>query len=352
MGSTLMDRRGEESGFWWRVAEPIPAKPERLDIPADDEPDSARDAPAAKPGTVIEPRAAQRARTVPRRDLGALRPGAFTRSERVVGRVDAASSWSRTAMLVAGLAGAIAFGASTEFGRHVREHTPIGPQIDAALVMLGLGIDEISLDGHKHTPDKDIFTALGATGTTLLRLDLEAARRRIEALPWVAEARLSRQLPGKLKVEIRERTPAALWLDGERTALVDASGRVLGYLGTFVPPELPRISGEGAPEAAGALLTALAGVPNIKEKLAIAHRIGGRRWTLELADGLVLKLAAGHPGASLERLLALDGAGRLLARRQIAIDLTVPGAIAIVPLSRTPGPAARAAHDAAGVRPL
>ncbi len=235
----------------------------------------------------------------------------------------------RHAILVAGLVGALLYAAVTGFGRNVRHVEALSSEVDRILVAAGLGINEISLSGHRHTLDQDIFRALGAGRPTLLSLDVRAARQRIEALPWIESATLVRVFPDKLKVELRERTPAAVWLDGERKALVDAEGRVLSYVASFVPPELPRIAGPGAPEAAAELREALRRFPTVASRLHLARRIGQRRWDLELANASTIRLAAGPPAESLDRLVRLEQETRWLDHTGQVVDLTVPRSIAV-----------------------
>ena len=244
------------------------------------------------------------------------------------------------------------FAAATGFGRNVRVVEPASLGLDQMLVRAGLGIDEIALSGHRHTLDQDIFRALAASGSSLVLFDVTGARKRLEALPWIESAALVRVLPDKLKVEIRERTPAAAWLDGDRTALVDATGRVLAYVSTFVPPELPRIAGPGAPEAAAELMAALSRRPEIAQRLHVAHRIGMRRWDLELAGGTRVMLAAGPSLASLDRLVELDRDTQVLEQKGQVVDLTMTRSIAVsapVAASRAPGRGDQRPHPASSL---
>ncbi|MEM6278619.1 MAG: FtsQ-type POTRA domain-containing protein, partial [Verrucomicrobiota bacterium] len=72
-----------------------------------------------------------------------------------------------------------------------------------------------------------------SSGMRLLELDLEAIRERIEKIPVVEEAVVSRAMPDRLEIQVRERTPIA-WIscpplgirpgDMERGFLVDENG--------------------------------------------------------------------------------------------------------------------------------
>ena len=272
---------------------------------------------------------------------GPVPPGA----RRAVGR-------RRHALFAAGFAGALLFAATTGFGRHVRQTDTISREIDHLLISLGFGINEISLTGHRHTLDQDVYRALGAERATLLTLDVEAARQRVESLPWVATATLVRIFPDKLRVELSERKPSAIWHDGERTALVDVDGRVLSYVAaSLLPNGLPHLAGDGAPVAAPELRDALARYPGVAAHVRVARRVGGRRWDLELTNGARVKLAAGAVADSLARLVRLEQDTRWLDRKGQVVDLTVPRSIAVsTPVPHAEAP--RASARDAPARPL
>lgn len=383
--------------FWWRAAEPIPARPVPLaPIPptpqetADVEPASAADtyAPAA-PSPAPESAPVRRdARTVI--DLGAVRPVAEDKrpparpdtinrplgearrhARRIAARLTPnlrreprqpltlhtpQPGWSlfarRHALLAAGVAGAFLFAGTTGFGRHVRPSQSLSLGIDRVLITAGLGINEIALSGQRHTLDQDIFRALEAGNASLFFFDVGAARHRIEALPWIESASLVRVFPDKLKVDVRERRPAAAWIDGDRVALVDATGRLLAHVATFVPPELPRIAGRGAPEAAAELIAALARYPDIAARVHVAHRIGERRWDLELTGGTRIMMAAGPSPASLQRLVELNQETQVLEQTNQVVDLTLSRSIAVSAPPETEAAGRRPGAPLPSARPL
>jgi cell division protein FtsQ len=115
-------------------------------------------------------------------------------------------------------------------------------------------VDRFAVAGSPHVPAAAVRHASGIhAGDALLTLDEAGAERRIEELPWVAEADVVRQWPDTVRIVVTERQPAAVLQVSEDPAaplaLVDATGRVLeigahpeGLIAvTQVPPEL----GEG-----------------------------------------------------------------------------------------------------------
>lgn len=81
--------------------------------------------------------------------------------------------------------------------------------------------------GNERTPASAILERAALEGRSLLTLDEEAAAQRVEGLPWVRDATVQRWWPRTLAVRVVERQPAAVWVKGGETYLVDEEGRVL-----------------------------------------------------------------------------------------------------------------------------
>jgi cell division protein FtsQ len=106
-------------------------------------------------------------------------------------------------------------------------------------------VDQIDVRGAAHTAAATVAWASGIDrGDALLTLDEAGAERRIEDLPWVADADVVREWPGTVRIMVTEREPAAaLQLNqSPQVAVLDASGRVLD-LGVPVPPGVAVITG-------------------------------------------------------------------------------------------------------------
>jgi cell division protein FtsQ len=175
---------------------------------------------------------------------------------------------------------------------------------------------------------------------------MAAAKARIEALPWVDTAAVTRILPNRLAVALTERAPAALWRDGARSLLLDRTGRLLATVPPDVMLELPRLAGAAAPAEAQVLLDLLDLHADLRRTLSVAERVGERRWTLHLASGLAVHLAAGREAAGIRLYEALEAKG--LDKAVSALDLRVPGRIGVrrqgpgqlrLSMSRHPGSA-------------
>lgn len=199
---------------------------------------------------------------------------------------------------------------------------------DAIVARLGIGIEQVELAGHRYTQDTDILDALDLGNVrSQLALDSAAARARIERLPWIASATISRTLPDGLSVRVIERTPTAIWEHEGRELLIDDTGRRLGPAPPGVGVGLRRLRGLGAPAAAAGLEQLLAPLPALRSRVTLAERIGDRRWRLLLSAGLTVELPADGVEQALALLTDDDTGRRLLALSEAAIDLRVPGRI-------------------------
>lgn len=185
----------------------------------------------------------------------------------------------------------------------------------------GLIVNEVFVVGRQETPREQVLEALGAEqGSPILGLDLEAARERLLALPWIAEASVERLLPDMIVVRITERKPLALWQHHGQFALIDADGQVIekGNLGRFA--DLLVVVGDDAPLQAKALVDILDQQPLLRGQVKAAIRFGGRRWNLRLANGIEIRLPEENPADAWARLAAEERTHQVLKRDIQALD--------------------------------
>jgi cell division protein FtsQ len=258
---------------------------------------------------------------------------------------------------LAALAGIVAFAAITGGGQQARRGPAIGETFDALAASIGFAIAQVEISGHTHTPESSIHDTLDLGNVrSLLRLDSAAVRERIERLPWIQTATVTRVFPDRLSISVTERTPSARWRRDDRIFLVDATGRVLTQIQPGSVPHLPLVSGEGAAEHAAAILAMIERYPAIAQRMEMAERIDGRRWTLRLEGGPAIQLPAEGEAAALERLAAAGVMQGLSAMSASTVDVRVsdrmavrrgeprvPAPVAVHPLPATEKPPAPAA---------
>ncbi len=105
------------------------------------------------------------------------------------------------------------------------------------------GAKDIEVQGAQRTPRDAVLVAGSiAEGRNVLSLDLRKVERGIETLPWVSRARVSRRLPGTVRVEIEEREAAAVVSAGG-LYLCASDGTLFKRLGEQDPTDLPVLTG-------------------------------------------------------------------------------------------------------------
>mgnify|MGYP001501838561 CR=1 FL=1 len=230
------------------------------------------------------------------------------------------------------LAGALVLGLALGAAEETLRHNGYAPDFERLARAAGFGVDQVTLKGHNFSFDRDIFDALDlANVRTFAALDTAAVKARIERLPWIDKAELTRVFPGRLDIRVTERKPYALWRRADRNYLIDRTGRVLAAVSGETLPDLPRFAGEGAALEATPFMETLARYPNLARAFAEAERVSERRWRLKLSNGAVLELPADGEVGALEAI-ARDGA---LMRRVMAghatVDFRGPGRLAVRP---------------------
>lgn len=154
------------------------------------------------------------------------------------------------------------------------------------------------------------------------RLDLEAMRATVEALPAVRRATVRVKPGGILDVDVLPRVPVALWRGAEGLQLVDEEGVPIGTAATRAQrPDLPLIAGQGADRAVPEALALVAAAGPIAPRVRGLVRMGERRWDLVLDGGQRVLLPTNDPVPALERVIALEQAQDMLARDISVVDM-------------------------------
>ena len=231
---------------------------------------------------------------------------------------------------VVAVAAAAVFVALTEGGRHARRAAPFAFYFGQVLEKVGLGLSEVTVRGQRMTRDDEIYDKLQLSARrSIWLLDTEAARRRVETLPWVLKASVKRVFPDRLYIEVSERSPRAIWNDGHQTTLLDATGRVLGTADAKKYSTLPTIFGVGAAKHANSIIETVNRVPALRGRVGLYEWTANRRWTLHLKSGRQILLPAAGVSSALLQLTKGKHGQRLLDRNFERLDLRLKSQVAI-----------------------
>ena len=227
------------------------------------------------------------------------------------------------------LAGALGYGVVK--GQHVPDVIDWCKDArDTVANSLGFRIVAISLTGSKEVSREEILTTAGVTGrASLLFLDADAARARLMANPWIADAAVLKLYPDRLQITVTERQAFALWQKDGRVSVIADDGTVLEpfvegrYLG------LPLVVGQGAQRQAKDFLTVIGRYPDIRAAVRASILVAERRWNLRLDNGIDVRLPETGVVGALDRLVALDHDKKLLSRDITMVDLRLPDRVTV-----------------------
>jgi len=209
----------------------------------------------------------------------------------------------------------------------------------AASAEVGFKVNEILVVGRSETRQKDLLKAVQlARGAPILAFDLGAAKKRIEALPWIKKASVERMLPDTVLLNVEERQPLVLWQNKGVFALIDTDGEVILRKGLERFSDLLVVVGADAPEHAAKLLQVLSSEPDLLHMVKAAVRVGGRRWNLRLTGDIDVRLPEENTAAAWTRLAEYEKTHRVLERDVRILDLRLPDRLIV---RKPPRPAVR-----------
>lgn len=205
---------------------------------------------------------------------------------------------------------------------------------DTHLASLGFRLRELHLQGASAAAEKEIFAAANLKmGGPILDTDLDAVRRRVESVGWVARARVVRLLPDTLVIAVYERPLMAVWQVNGGFHVVAENGAILAQMDPARFEALPLIVGEGANVSAREILPLIARRTRLSKATDALVRVDQRRWDILLKNGTRIMLPAGDAEPALKRLDALDAQARILDLSFERLDLRDPAKIIVRPRS-------------------
>jgi cell division protein FtsQ len=225
-------------------------------------------------------------------------------------------------------------------GGHVEEFTTALSDTRNALAnAAGFRITTVGINGRKQLSQDEVLAIGGVNGrSSLLFLDADTVRAKLKANPWIADATILKLYPGRLQIDIVERTAFALWQQNGRLSVIASDGAVLEPYVSRRFLNLPLVVGKGADVRAHDFLALLDRYPQVRSVTKAAIFVGERRWNLRLKDGLDVRLPENDVGNALAALSRLDKDEKLFSRDIVAVDMRLPDRL-IVQLSEDAGKA-------------
>lgn len=191
----------------------------------------------------------------------------------------------------------------------------------------GFEVNRVEVRGVNRLNELLVYeVVLGEKDRAMPLVDLHELRDRLMRYGWIKDARVSRQLPDTLVVDIVERTPHAVWEHDGQYSLIDRNGVLLERITAKQGRQLLHLQGENANVMAPELARLIDKTPALAPHIASAKWIGNRRWNIGFKTGEVLALPEGEDEAATALLTfaKMEGINRLLGQGMTYFDLRDP----------------------------
>jgi cell division protein FtsQ len=191
----------------------------------------------------------------------------------------------------------------------------------------GFEVKRVEVRGVNRMNELKIYDkVLGQRDQAMPKVDVAALRDQLVQLSWVKDARVSRQLPDTLVVDIVERSPHAVLREDGKLSLIDETGHILEPVTAARARGMLVLTGTGVSGKVEDLGHLLEAAPALKPQVAEAEWIGNRRWNLTFKTGQVLALPEGNDSSAsaLLSFARMDGVNRLLGGKVASFDMRAP----------------------------
>lgn len=191
----------------------------------------------------------------------------------------------------------------------------------------GLQVRHIRISGVSRMNEQDVYNRVVAEkDTPMPSIDVASIRTQLLDLKWVKDARVSKQLPGTLAIDIVERKPYAILEQSGTFTLVDMEGSELQEMESSSLGNHLLVSGPGARRQLQELEVLLDKAPAIRPHIRSAEWVGNRRWNLSFSTNQTLALPQGREESfiALTSFARLDGQNRLIGGEVITFDMRAP----------------------------
>lgn len=213
-------------------------------------------------------------------------------------------------------------------------------QISQSAANAGFEVRHVRVSGVERMNEDRVYErVVSQRNEPMPDVDVITIREELLELPWVKDARVSRQLPGTLAIDIVERVPHAVLQRPDHLVLVDVEGNELEPINRTDIGDRLVISGPGAVRQVKQLDNLLEAAPAISPQVRAAEWVSKRRWNLTFKSNQVLALPQGEEEAAtaLVSFARLDGQNRLIGGEVTTFDMRAPPRIYM----RIPGRADR-----------
>ena len=170
-------------------------------------------------------------------------------------------------------------------------------------VNTGMVLSEVWVKGKYNQNKNEILNAINLNiGDSILLVDLDLIRERINQLPWVFNSSVYLQSQWILQIDVLEYIPVAVYEFNNINYLIDINGNRIIQISSDDYIDLIRVIGKNALQNMDEIKLIVKKLKNYNLSLNKIERIGNRRWNIYFSEGLYVKLPSENPQSALLRL--------------------------------------------------
>ena len=199
-------------------------------------------------------------------------------------------------------------------------------------INLDVRLKNVKISGIKNTKVSDIVNIVSdQRGISLTSIDLKKISSEIDNIDWVKKSELRKIYPSTLEVQVYEHNPIAIWYNEGDKFLVDRDSKIITELNPNKFKNLKVVAGPNALEDIPVIISMIKKYPEFEKKIKSLLRVGDRRWTIRLHNGITIHLPEKNIANAIEEIEDLDNEYSLLSRYIEIIDMRLPDRIDILP---------------------
>lgn len=195
-----------------------------------------------------------------------------------------------------------------------------------------LEVQNIKINGASHTKGSDVIETIGlSSNESIWSLNITEVVSRVNKLPWVKKSEIKKIYPSTLEINIYEHNPIAIWFFDGKKYLVDDESNIIEKLNPADFNNLKVVAGYNALTEIPDIINILQQFPYFNKKVKSILRVGDRRWTVRLYNGITIHLPETKIAEAIVELERLDNEKLLLSRYVDIIDMRLKDRIDILP---------------------
>ncbi|PPR76986.1 MAG: Cell division protein FtsQ [Alphaproteobacteria bacterium MarineAlpha2_Bin1] len=207
------------------------------------------------------------------------------------------------------------------FNKYETSYIFIQNSINEFSKKIGLSIKNVQVTGLINSDRNSIENITKVIyGDATIFTDIGNIKQSLEKIDWIDIVEVKRVYPDKITINVREKSPFALWQNENELYLISNDGSVITKRNINNYKNFPLVVGPDAPMHAGKLVKLLYSDLEIYKRVTASTRIGMRRWDILIDGRIKILLPENDYSQAWQKLIKLQKTKNILDRKILMID--------------------------------